>query len=351
MIAMTNIQLIDKLNAEKRLTEAEWVQIISTYTPDDREYARALAQGIAISGFGKNIFFRGIVEFSNYCKNNCYYCGIRGGNAKLSRYRLTDEDILRCCEKGYESGFRTFVLQGGEDPAFTDERFVGMIHKIKAAYPDCAVTLSIGERSRESYALLRGAGADRFLLRHEAADCEHYAKLHPPYQTLENRMRCLRDLKDLGYQTGAGMMVGSPYQKPEHLARDMIFMADLDPEMVGVGPFIPHSDTPFRDEKAGSVELTLLLISLIRIMLPRVLLPSTTALGTAQADGRKLGVLAGCNVVMPNLSPADVRKKYMLYNNKSGTELTARQGIELLRGQMEEIGYSVIVGRGDYQKV
>ena len=346
---MNNLQLIDKLHKERTLTGDEWTTLIGTHTPEEREYARSLAQSIAVENFGRNIYFRGIVEFSNYCKNNCYYCGIRTGNTKVSRYRLTDDDILRCCEEGYGCGFRTFVLQGGEDPVFTDERFVNLIRRIKEAYPDCAVTLSIGERSRESYQKLREAGADRFLLRHETADPHHYSLLHPANLTLENRIRCLRDLKSLWFQTGCGMMIGSPYQTAAHIAKDMVFMGEFKPQMIGVGPFLPHSDTPFRDQPAGSVDLTLFLISLCRIMLPKVLLPSTTALGTAQSDGRKLGVLAGCNVVMPNLSPADVRKKYMLYNNKSGTDLTAAQGIEMLTGQMKEIGYNVIVGRGDFQ--
>ena len=346
---MNNIQLIDKLHKDRTLTEQEWTTLIGTHTPEEREYARILARVVTEANFGKNIYFRGIVEFSNYCKNNCYYCGIRAGNAKVSRYRLTDDDILRCCEEGYGCGFRTFVLQGGEDPVFTDERFVTLIRRIKETYPDCAVTLSIGERSRESYKKFREAGADRFLLRHETADAHHYSLLHPANLTLTNRMRCLRDLKALGFQTGCCMMVGSPCQTPAHIAKDMVFMGEFKPQMIGVGPFLPHSDTPFRDQPAGSVELTLFLISLCRIMLPRVLLPSTTALGTAQSDGRQLGVLAGCNVVMPNLSPADVRKKYMLYDNKSGTDLTAAQGIEMLTGQMKEIGCSVIVGRGDFQ--
>ena len=344
---MHNKQIIDKLNRDHALALTEWETLIGTYTPDDAEYAKSLAQSIAGEHFGNTIYFRGIVEFSNYCKNNCYYCGIRAGNTNVSRYRLSDDDILRCCEEGWECGFRTFVLQGGEDPVFTDERFVNLIRRIKAEYPDCAVTLSIGERSRESYAKLRDAGADRFLLRHETADATHYSMIHPSGMTLENRIRCLRDLKSLGYQTGCGMMVGTPHQTPAHLAKDMAFMSEFRPHMIGVGPFLPHSDTPFRDQPAGSVALTLFLISLCRIMLPKVLLPSTTALGTAQSDGRKLGVLAGCNVVMPNLSPADVRKKYMLYDNKSGTDLTAAQGIAMLTRQMEEIGYRVVVGRGD----
>jgi len=347
---MNNRELIDLLNRQHRLEEKQWVQLFETYTEDDLTCAMNLAREITVARFGKRIYFRGIVEFSNICKNDCLYCGIRCGNKKVSRYRLTPEDILACCDEGYNAGFRTFVLQGGEDGWFTDERMCSIIRSIKEKYPDCAVTLSLGERSRESYQTLFDAGADRYLLRHETADEAHYALLHPAHQTLQNRLQCLKDLKEIGYQTGCGIMVGSPGQTPETLAKDMVFMQEFEPQMVGVGPFLPHQDTPFKNEKAGSVQKTLFVLALCRIMLPRVLMPSTTALGTAENDGRKLGVLAGCNVVMPNLSPADVRKKYMLYDNKAGTDLTVAEGIALLRKQMEEIGYKVVVGRGDFGK-
>ena len=346
---MNNRELIDLLHRQQKLEANQWEQLFATCTAEELDYAMELARKITIERFGKKIYFRGIVEFSNICKNDCYYCGIRCGNKCVARYRLTQEDILQCCDEGYESGFRTFVLQGGEDGWFTDERMCAIIRAIKEKYPDCAVTLSLGERSRESYQALFDAGADRYLLRHETADETHYRILHPADQTLHSRMRCLRDLKDIGYQTGCGIMVGSPGQTPATLARDMVFMQEFKPEMIGVGPFLPHGDTPFRDEPGGSVELTLFILALCRIMLPDVLLPATTALGTAESDGRIRGVLAGCNVVMPNLSPAAVRKKYMLYDNKAGTELSASQGVALLRRQMESIGYEVAIGRGDYQ--
>ena len=347
---MTNIELIHLLNKNHRLEESQWQQLFTAPSDGDLEYAMSLARDIAVKNFGKTLYFRGIVEFSNICKCDCLYCGIRCSNKTVSRYRLTPEDILGCCAEGYEGGFRTFVLQGGEDGWFTDERMCDIIRSIKKTYPDCAVTLSLGERSRESYQAMFDAGADRYLLRHETADAAHFARLHPARQTLESRMRCLQDLKDIGYQTGCGIMVGSPGQTPATLAKDMVFMQEFDPQMIGVGPFLPHQDTPFRDEAPGSVSMTLFILALCRIMLPWVLLPATTALGTAESDGRKLGVLAGCNVVMPNLSPAAVRKKYMLYDNKAGTDLTAREGVDLLRRQMEEIGYQVVAGRGDYRK-
>ena len=347
---MTNQEIIQKLNKEHSLEITQWKQLFDSYTKEDLDHAMELARTIAIREFGKKIYFRGIIEFSNICKNDCYYCGIRKSNEACVRYRLELEDILSCCEEGYENGFRTFVLQGGEDGWFTDERMCRIVRRIKERYPDCAVTLSLGERSFESYKVLKEAGADRYLLRHETADEAHYRRLHPEYQKLEHRMQCLKDLKALGYQTGCGIMVGTPGQTSETLARDMKFMEGFGPEMIGIGPFIPHKDTPFKGEKKGSVELTLFLLALCRIMLPKVLLPSTTALGTAEADGRKQGVLAGCNVVMPNLSPMSVRKKYMLYDEKAGTDITAAEGIALLKKQMEEIGYEVIVGRGDFGK-
>ena len=347
---MNNKDLIDLLHRQHKLEHNQWAQIFSTWTQEDLRYAMDLAREITAAGFGRKIYFRGIVEFSNICRNDCYYCGIRCGNKNVARYRLTPEDILCCCSEGYATGFRTFVLQGGEDGWFTDARMCEIIRAIKEQYPDCAVTLSLGERSRESYQKLYDAGADRYLLRHETADECHYRVLHPETLSLSNRMRCLQDLKEIGYQTGCGIMVGSPGQTPETLAKDMVFMQEFDPQMVGIGPFLPHKDTPFREEAAGSVDLTLLCLALCRIMLPRVLMPATTALGTVEAEGRKLGVLAGCNVIMPNLSPLEVRKKYMLYDNKAGTGLTAAEGVAMLRQQMEEIGYEVVVGRGDFRK-
>ena len=343
--------LIDTLARTRRLDPAAWERLFSEYTADDLSYAMDLARQAAQARFGKRVWFRGIVEFSNICKCDCRYCGIRRSNHCVSRYRLTPEEIIRCCAGGYEGGFRTFVLQGGEDGWFTDERLCAIIRDIKARWPDCAVTLSLGERSRESYQKLFDAGADRYLLRHETADEDHYCLLHPAEQTLQNRLRCLYDLKDIGFQTGCGMMIGSPGQTPKTLAKDMAFLEALRPQMVGIGPFLPHRDTPFRGEQPGSVELTLFVLALTRLMLPDSLLPATTALGTAESDGRIRGVLAGCNVVMPNLSPAAVRENYMLYDNKAGTHLTPAQGVALLQEQMARIGYEVAIGRGDYREV
>lgn len=347
---MTNIQLIDKLEAQTRLERAEWEQLLSTYTAEEREYAAGRARVIAQREFGRRIYFRGIIEFTSICKNDCLYCGLRRSNRNAARYRLDKDDILACCKEGYAAGFRTFVLQGGEDAYFTDERMCGIVSAIRAGYPDCAITLSLGERSRESYRLLLEAGADRYLLRHETATPGHYALLHPAELTLENRMRCLRDLRELGYQTGCGCMVGAPGQTARELAQDMLFMREFEPQMIGIGPFIPHHDTPFADRAPGSVDMTLMLLSLCRIMLPRVLLPATTALGTLDGSGRKQGVLAGANVIMPNLSPVSVRKKYLLYDNKAITGDDAAESLNTLSRHMAEIGYELISARGDWSQ-
>ena len=297
--------------------------------------------------YGKDVYIRGLIEISNICRNNCLYCGIRCGNTDCSRYRLTEDEILTCCDEGYGIGFRTFVLQGGEDPHFTDERLCALLKEIKARHPDCAITLSMGERSRESYRQLRQAGADRYLLRHETADKDHYQKLHPEELSFENRMRCLRDLKELGYQVGCGFMVGSPYQTAEHLAKDLKFIEEFQPHMCGIGPFIPHHATTFADQPAGSMELTLYLLSLLRLIKPNLLLPATTALGTIHPKGRELGILAGANVVMPNLSPASVRKKYELYNDKLFTDAESAENKKELERRMKSIGYQIVTARGD----
>ena len=341
--------LIDKLNEQKSLSFEEYLYIFDNFNDDDFTYIKNLAKNISIENFGKKIYFRGIIEFSNICKCDCLYCGIRHSNTNVERYRLTKDEILECCSDGYRYGYRTFVLQSGEDSYFNDEVMVDIVKTIRENFNDCAITLSIGERSKESYQKLYDAGANRFLLRHETADKDLYEKLHPSYQKFENRIKCLYDLKEIGYQVGAGMMVGVPHQENKHLAKDMVFLQEFKPAMVGLGPFIPHKDTPFRDEKAGSVRLSLLCLSLVRILFPKVLLPATTALGSLNADGRQQGVLHGCNVVMPNLSPLSVRKKYLLYDNKAGIENDGKTSIEILRKQMNDIGYEVVISRGDYQ--
>ncbi len=297
--------------------------------------------------YGRKVFMRGLIEITNHCKNNCLYCGIRR-DADTRRYRLTKEQILDCCRTGRKLGFRTFVLQGGEDGWFTDELVCDIVRSIKREFPDCAVTLSLGERGRESFARLREAGADRYLLRHETADAAHYAHLHPAEMSFEHRMQCLRDLRELGFQVGAGFMVGSPGQSIETLKKDLLFIADFRPEMVGIGPFIPAAGTPFENERAGSVELTLRLLAIIRILHPHVLLPATTALGTLHPTGRERAVMAGANVVMPNLSPQDTRALYSIYNNKLSTGSEAAESAADIRLRMKAIGMEVPEDRGDY---
>lgn len=342
--------LVDKLEKEHILTVDEFTFIIDNVSDDDREYIRSKAQGIAKSKFGNKVYTRGIVEFSNICKNDCYYCGIRKSNKNFERYRLTKEQILDCCESGYAYDYRTFVLQSGEDPYYTDEVMCDIVSTIREKYTDCAITLSIGERSRESYQKLFDAGANRYLLRHETANKELYEKLHPSYQKFEVRMQCLRDLKDIGYQVGTGMMIGAPFQTHRNLAEDLVFLGEFKPHMVGTGPFIPHKDTDFRNEKAGTLEMVLLCLSLVRIMLPNVLLPATTALGSINPIGREKGVLAGANVIMPNLSPTEVRKNYLLYDNKICVNDASSQCKNCINARMIKIGYEVEVCRGDYKE-
>ncbi len=339
-------ELLDRLSREGILAEREYLYLIR-HRDEARGYAAKLARKTCEDFYGKRVFIRGLIEFTNYCRNNCYYCGIRAGNAKCERYRLTPDEIVACADSGYELGFRTFVMQGGEDPYYTDEVLCGVIRRIKTNHPDCAVTLSVGERSFESYKLLREAGADRYLLRHETANKAHYEKLHPESMSFDNRQRCIADLKKLGYQVGVGFMVGSPGQTEEDLAHEMIYLKSVSPDMVGIGPFIPHRDTPFKDEAAGSAELTTFLLSLIRLTLPDVLLPATTALGTVDPQGREKGILAGANVLMPNLSPAGVRGKYLLYDNKICTGDEAAACIECLKRRIKTTGCEIVSGRGD----
>lgn len=338
---------IDKLEETGELTEEEFVLLLKGRTKKLEEYAAKKARTIADSIYGKDIYIRGLIEFTNYCKNDCYYCGIQRSNKNALRYRLTEEEILQCCAEGYQLGFRTFVLQGGEDPYYTDERVVELVKKIKKEYPDCALTLSIGEKPYESYEKFYKAGADRYLLRHETADLEHYGKLHPEEMSQKNRMECLRNLKQIGFQTGCGFMVGSPFQTVESIAKDFVFIHQLKPDMVGIGPFIPHKDTRFAKEQEGTLEDTLFYLSLIRIMEKNVLLPATTALATIHPKGRELGILAGANVVMPNLSPKSVREKYALYDGKVCTGEEAAECRGCLEKRVESVGYHIVVSKGD----
>ena len=341
-------ELVDQLERTGDLSDEEFALLLESEDPGLDVYLAERARVVRERYYGKEVYLRGLIEFTNYCKNNCYYCGIRRGNKHAERYRLTEEEIISCSDIGYDLGFRTFVLQGGEDPYFTDERLVRIIREIKARHPDCAVTLSIGEREKESYRRLFEAGADRYLLRHETADQAHYEKLHPAEMSFSHRVQCLRDLKEIGYQVGCGMMVGSPYQKTEHLIEDLRLFQELTPQMVGIGPFIPHHDTEFAGFEAGSVPLTLRLLSIIRLMLPDVLLPATTALGTADVFGREKGLMAGANVVMPNLSPVNVRGKYLLYDNKICTGEEAAECIRCMAQRVKKAGYCVVESRGDH---
>ena len=341
--------LIDRLESHHTLDTEEYAILIRRRTPEAAGYLARKADAIRRSVYGNAVYLRGLIEISSCCKNNCFYCGLRRDNRSCRRYRLTPEQILECCAEGHALGFRTFVLQGGEDPGFSEQLVCRTVRAIRDRFPDCAVTLSLGEKSPEIYRRYREAGAERYLLRHETADPVHYGRLHPPEMSWAHRMDCLRALRDAGFQVGCGFMVGSPFQTAECLAADLKFLEEFRPEMCGIGPFIPHHDTPFRDMPAGTPELTVYLLSVIRLILPGVLLPATTALGTIAPDGRERGILAGANVIMPNLSPVSVRKKYELYDNKLCTGDESAQNCASLRRRMEKLGYRIAVGRGDPQ--
>lgn len=345
------LDIIERLRTNHSLELLEYKMLVDNISPEINEHLSALARQEQARIYSNKIYIRGLIEISNICKNDCLYCGIRRSNKGCSRYRLTPKEILECCHNGYALGFRTFVLQGGEDGYFTDDILCKLIKEIKSNYPDCAITLSLGERSYESYKLLRNAGADRYLLRHETATKEHYDKLHPREMSFDTRMKCLNDLKELGYQVGCGFMVGSPYQTSMEIARDLKFIEEFQPHMCGIGPFIPQKDTPFGNEKAGTLELTCGLLSILRLIKPNLLLPSTTALGTINPKGREMGILAGANVVMPNLSPMSAREKYTLYDNKSYLGAESAQCINELSEKMSSIGYEIVTDRGDIKSI
>ena len=344
------LSLLEKLEKKHTLTEAEYLYLLEHRSDDLMSTLTEKAVRVRKENYGTDVYVRGLIEFTNYCKNNCYYCGIRAGNKKAERYRLSEEEILSCCALGYAIGYRTFVLQGGEDPYFTRLKIEKLVYKIKEAYPDCALTLSVGEHPKDTYQAWFDAGADRYLLRHETADCDHYSLLHPKELTLENSKRCLYELKEIGYQVGCGLMVGSPGQTNAHLAKDLKFIEEFEPHMVGIGPFIPHADTPFAESPPGDLSLTLFLLALVRLIHPTVLLPATTALGSLLKNGRELGILAGANVCMPNLSPREVRQKYMLYNNKLISGAESAEEFSKLSERMKRIGYTIVVARGDCKR-
>ena len=340
-------EIIEKLSKFHSLDLPEYRCLIENFDSGDALFAQEKAVEQRKAVYQNKVFIRGLIEISNYCKNDCFYCGIQKSNKGCSRYRLSKEQILACCDEGYKLGFRTFVLQGGEDPFFTDGVLCGIISAVKEKHPDCAVTLSLGERTKESYQRLFDSGADRYLLRHETASPDHYKKLHPEYMSWQNRINCLKILKQIGYQTGCGFMVGSPYQTPDCLALDLKFIEEFKPDMCGIGPFIPHSATRFAQKPAGSIELTLFLLSLIRLISPNILLPATTALGSLEKGGRERGISAGANVIMPNLSPFEQRRKYELYNNKLFDGNESAQVLAGLKNEMKAIGYEIVTDRGD----
>ena len=338
--------LIDRLAETHSLSVSEYQTLVLSETETLRTYAAQKADKIRRDIYGDSIYIRGLIEVSNVCRNDCYYCGIRASNRACDRYLLTDDQILSCCAEGYALGFRTFVMQGGEG-GLPVARVCSIVTVIKTRYPDCAVTLSLGEYQTGDYQRMYDAGADRYLLRHETADKTHYQQLHPQTLSFDNRMRCLYDLKRIGFQVGCGFMFGSPYQTPACLAKDLAFIEAFRPDMCGIGPFIPQKDTPFRDFPAGSAHQTAYLLSLIRLIQPNILLPATTALGTILASGQALGIQSGANVIMPNLSPLSEREKYALYDNKRSAGTESAQNLADLKASMQALGYRIVTARGD----
>lgn len=345
----SNFVLIDTLRDTRNLSDEALYQLFVNRSPETNAYLYQQADAVRRETYGNKVYLRGLIEISNICKNDCLYCGIRRSNDHVVRYRLQFEDLLACCDHGYSLGFRTFVLQGGEDGYFNDEVLTEWVSTLSQRFPDCALTLSLGERSRESYERLYKAGAQRYLLRHETATDSHYKKLHPQEMSLSHRLMCLSELKEIGFQTGCGIMVGSPYQTWDNLLSDLRYMQSFNPQMVGLGPFIPANHTPFEHEPPGNLDDTLWMLAVVRLMLPHVLLPATTALATLSPIGREAGLKAGANVLMPNLSPLSVRKKYSLYDNKATLDGEAAENVAALSRWLQEIGYEAVVDRGDYK--
>ncbi len=343
------LQLLDKLVNGNRLEREEWLQLLSVLDEEQDALLRSKAAEVSEAYFGKGVFIRGLIEISSWCRNNCFYCGLRRSNHRAERYRLTADEILDCCRQGVALGFGTFVLQGGEDPVQDDGWMEGLVKSIRSEFPEQAITLSVGERSEEAYRRFREAGADRYLLRHETRNDAHYARLHPAEMSAGRRRDCLRALKRLGFQTGAGMMVGSPFQTLDDLLDDIAFLEELEPEMIGMGPFIPAAHTPFAGEPIGSVDMTLRLIALMRLRFPHALIPATTALVTLRPSARREAILSGANVVMPNLSPSSVRGKYGIYNGKAVLGSEAADGLQQLVDELASIGHHIAFGRGDYR--
>ncbi len=340
---------LDRLLGQGRLSEEDWRLLLNERKAADfLDELAPMAQKTAQKTYGNRIYLRGLIELTNICRNNCYYCGIRRENREVRRYRLTPEEVSAACAEGYAAGFRTFVLQGGEDPYWTDDRLRPFIQDLRAQFPESVITLSLGERSRDSYEALYAAGARRYLLRHETADPVHYRRLHPPEMSYARRMQALTDLRDIGFQAGCGMMIGSPGQGTDQLVTDFLFMQDFQPQMVGLGPFIPHHATPFADEPAGGIGETLVVLALVRLLLPKVLLPATTALATLHPQGHAAGIASGCNVIMPNLSPPSVRRAYSLYDGKRAFGTEAAENVTLLTAELAQIGYSVAVDKGNH---
>jgi biotin synthase len=298
---------------------------------------------------GNDVHLRGIIEFSNYCVKNCLYCGLRRDNVALERYRMTPEEIMEAAAAGVEAGLKTIVLQSGEDPDFSADVLARLIGSLKDEH-DIAVTMSVGDRNRDEYALMREAGADRYLLKHETADPELFSRLRPG-TTLDGRIRRLMWLKELGFQVGSGGMIGLPWQTVDTIADDILLLRRLDVEMAGFGPFIPHGGTPLAGCAGGSVDMTLKTLAVARVMLPFTHFPATTALGSIDPEGRQRALKCGANVVMPNITPVRYKRLYEIYPNKiCVSEEGPIQCLPCITGIIRQSGRSVATDHGHGKK-
>lgn len=337
--------IIAKAENTHDLRKDEIVQLLTTDEYNGELFAAA--DRVRSKYVGDDVHLRGLIEFSNICKQNCLYCGLRRENRKINRYRLTPEQIIDFAGKAKTYGYRTVVLQSGEDENFDVATMQRIIREIKAM--DMALTLSVGEKTKEEYAAYREAGADRYLLRIETTDKQLYEKLDPG-MSFDNRKRCLRDLKELGFEVGTGCMVGLPGQTLESLADDILFFKEIDADMIGIGPFIPNADTPLSEEKGGTFTLSLKVMAITRLLLPDINIPATTAMESLDHNGRVIALGSGANVVMPNVTEGDYRKWYALYPGKICINDTPAHCRSCITGKIGGIGRKVSSECGYRQK-
>jgi biotin synthase len=331
------------------MTNFNKTDIIKWLKADDAAELFAMADDIRKRYFKDEVHIRGIIEFSNYCMKNCFYCGLRRDNKTIERYRISEDEIIDTALKAGELGYKTILLQSGEDGGYTIEGLCAIIKRIRSNL-DCAITLSLGEKSFDEYRSLRDAGADRYLLRFETSDRGLFNKLKPD-SSYENRLDCIKNLKKLGFQVGSGFMVGLPGQTYEILADDILLLRELDLDMIGIGPFLSHHNTPLGNSASGTLDLTLRALAIIRILMPDVHIPATTAMGTVEKGGREKALQCGANVIMPNVTPIKYRKYYEIYPNKICIDDAPSDCRACIEGMLKSLGRAAATNKGDSIKV